>query len=85
MTVRSGAKLVPVLVAVLAATATPAIASAAPPPKWGPCPEEAAGLGLECGVIEVPLDYRTPGGKTIEIAISRLSSTRPEKRRGVCC
>ncbi len=75
--------LLPVLAAALVTAATPAVASAAPPPNWGPCPEEAAGLGLECGTIEVPLDYRDPGGKTIEIAISRLASTKPEKRRGV--
>lgn len=83
MTVRNGVKLLPVLVAVLVTAATPAVASAAPPPEWGQCPEEAAGLGLECGTIQVPLDYRNPGGKSIEIAISRLASTKPGKRRGV--
>ncbi|MEV7555746.1 alpha/beta hydrolase [Amycolatopsis sp. NPDC089917] len=75
--------LLPVLAAALATAATPAVASAAPPPKWGPCPAEASGLGLECGTLDVPLDYRDPGGKTIEIAISRLASAEPEKRRGV--
>ncbi|WP_414938388.1 alpha/beta hydrolase [Amycolatopsis sp. cmx-11-51] len=75
--------LIPVLAAALATAATPAVASASPPPKWGPCPAEAAGLGLECGTLDVPLDYRDPGGKTIEIAISRLASAKPEKRRGV--
>ncbi|MFK0247920.1 alpha/beta hydrolase [Amycolatopsis azurea] len=75
--------LLPVLAAALVTAATPAVASAAPPPKWGPCPADAAGLGLECGTLDVPLDYRDPGGKTIEIAISRLASAKPEKRRGV--
>ncbi len=73
----------PLLAAVLVTAATPAVASASPPPKWGPCPAEAAKPGLECGTLDVPLDYRDPGGKTIEIAISRLASTHPQKRRGV--
>ncbi|WP_181773740.1 alpha/beta hydrolase [Amycolatopsis pittospori] len=75
--------LLPVLTAALLAASTPAVASAATPLKWGPCPEEAAKPGLECATLDVPLDYRDPDGKTIEIAISRLKSTKPEKRRGV--
>lgn len=72
-----------VLSAALISASTPAVASTATPVKWGPCPAEAAKPGLECGTLDVPLDYRDPGGKTIEIAISRLASTNPEKRRGV--
>ncbi|MFI5592419.1 alpha/beta hydrolase [Amycolatopsis sp. NPDC051758] len=47
---------------------------------WAQCP----GIpGAECGTLPVPLDYRKPDGKTIEIALSRIKSTNPEKRRGV--
>ncbi|WP_329071960.1 alpha/beta hydrolase [Streptomyces sp. NBC_01429] len=51
--------------------------------RWGECPEDSALPGLECSVLDVPLDYRHPERKTIEVAISRLASTKPEKRRGV--
>src|SRR4051812_19649511 len=51
--------------------------------RWGPCPEDVAAPGLECSTVEVPLDYRNPGGQQIEIAISRLASKNPSKRRGL--
>ncbi|MFE7131563.1 alpha/beta hydrolase [Streptomyces sp. NPDC057638] len=35
-----------------------------------------------CATLSVPLDYRAPGGKTIEIAVSRSKATDPGKRRG---
>ncbi|MFJ9624584.1 alpha/beta hydrolase [Streptomyces sp. NPDC101181] len=54
---------------------------------WGACPEdvaaEAAPLVLECGTVPVPKDYADPDGDRIELMISRLASTNPEKRRGV--
>jgi pimeloyl-ACP methyl ester carboxylesterase len=52
--------------------------------SWGACPgvPEPA-LGLECTTVAVPLDYARPHGETISIAVSRLPSTRPDKRRGV--
>ncbi|MBQ1159003.1 alpha/beta fold hydrolase [Streptomyces sp. A73] len=37
---------------------------------------------LECATLEVPLDYRNPGGRKIDIAVSRLTSENPSKRRG---
>ncbi|MET1072529.1 MAG: alpha/beta hydrolase [Umezawaea sp.] len=51
--------------------------------RWGPCPQDASGPGLECALLDVPLDYRAPDGRKIQIAISRLASTNPEKRRGI--
>jgi pimeloyl-ACP methyl ester carboxylesterase len=53
------------------------------PPTWGACPADVEDTSLECATLDVPLDYRDPGGRTIEIAISRLASTKPEQRRGV--
>ena len=51
---------------------------------WGQCPPDAAAVpGLECGTLEVPLDYRKPAGRQIQVAISRIPSANPEKRRGV--
>ncbi|WP_405409658.1 alpha/beta hydrolase [Streptomyces sp. NBC_01124] len=75
--------------ATLAVTALPASAvssGAASAPgslKWGPCPEDAAPPRLQCSTLEVPLDYRAPNGRRIEIAVSRLPSEKPSRRRGV--
>ncbi|MFC9257212.1 alpha/beta hydrolase [Amycolatopsis thailandensis] len=74
------------ILAAAAAAAVPAGASpeASPQPvKWGQCPADAVAPGLECSTIKVPLDYDDPGGKQIDIAISRLASKKPEQRRGV--
>jgi pimeloyl-ACP methyl ester carboxylesterase len=52
--------------------------------RWGDCPD--LGLptpGLQCATLDVPLDYRNPHAGTIEVAVSRLPSTNPAKRRGV--
>ncbi|MFC4466362.1 alpha/beta hydrolase [Streptomyces xiangluensis] len=51
-------------------------------PQWKRC-EADAPAELECATIKVPLDYRVPGGKRIDLAISRIKSTAPGKRRGV--
>lgn len=76
--------------AALAVTALPAASSSAttttPEPgtlRWGPCPEGASAPRLECSTLEVPLDYRDPDGKQIEVAVSRLASEKPSQRRGV--
>ncbi|MGV9854713.1 alpha/beta hydrolase [Streptomyces sp. NPDC003442] len=64
--------------------ATPDKAAATPDTvRWGPCPDKAAAPRLECSKLDVPLDYRDPDGRQIEIAISRLASKEPSKRRGV--
>ncbi|MEU6768041.1 alpha/beta hydrolase [Streptomyces sp. NPDC046853] len=69
-----------------AATAVPGVSSAAATPdtvRWGPCPKDIATPRLECSTLQVPLDYRHPDGRTIDIAISRLPSEKPSQRRGV--
>ncbi|MGY0072000.1 alpha/beta hydrolase (plasmid) [Streptomyces sp. QTS137] len=54
---------------------------------WGKCPALAEGQTrdphLACGTLEVPLDYQNPGGMKIDVAVSRLSTAQPGKRRGV--
>ncbi|MBN6040381.1 alpha/beta hydrolase [Amycolatopsis sp. 195334CR] len=76
-------KFVPVVfTAALTASLLPA-AAAAETLQWGQCPQGIVRAGLECATLDVPLDYRNPGGREIEIAISRLSSADPAKRRGV--
>nr|WSX53850.1 alpha/beta hydrolase [Streptomyces sp. NBC_00974] len=87
-------RLAPVLATVgLIATAVPAIV--APPaaaaqvpeylrqkPAWHRCsPDRPA--SFECATLKVPLDYQRPAGRTLDIAISRMKSENPAKRRGV--
>jgi pimeloyl-ACP methyl ester carboxylesterase len=51
------------------------------PIKWGPC--EDANLRAhkaECGFATVPLDYARPDGATVELAISRIKHTVPDKQ-----
>ncbi|MFD5697373.1 alpha/beta hydrolase [Streptomyces lasiicapitis] len=38
---------------------------------------------FRCSTLEVPLDYRKPEGKRIDLAISRVKTSVPGKRRGV--
>src|SRR4051812_19412005 len=60
---------------------------AVPRLAWGQCPPAAPGAErdprLTCGTVRVPLDYRNPGGTTIEVAVSKLPTAQPGKRRGV--
>src|SRR5262245_18898089 len=77
------------VVSVLAATVLitpPAVAEPADSLSWGPCPELHIPIptpGRQCATLDVPLDYRNPHGATIQLAVSRLSSHNPAKRRVV--
>ncbi|MGW2183689.1 alpha/beta hydrolase [Streptomyces sp. NPDC001732] len=51
-------------------------------PRWKRCAADSP-AEFECATIKVPLDYRVPGGKRIDLAISRIKSTAPDKQRGV--
>ncbi|MFD0746044.1 alpha/beta hydrolase [Phytohabitans flavus] len=63
----------------------PGVSEAATPStlQWEPCPADSGSSTLECTTVEVPLDYRDPEGRRIDIAISRLASKKPSQRRGV--
>lgn len=69
----------------MAVTAIPgeSVASTPDPVRWGPCPKKVASPRLDCSTLEVPLDYRDPDGRQIELRISRLASKEPSQRRGV--
>lgn len=77
--------------ALVAAFLVPGVSQAEPAAaagiKWDKCPADISPVpipeGMQCGTLKVPLDYRAPDGKTIDIAVSRLASTKPDKRRGV--
>jgi pimeloyl-ACP methyl ester carboxylesterase len=51
--------------------------------QWGPCPAGSALPGLECTTVQVPVDYREPQGRQLDVAVSRLPSKDPSQRRGV--
>ncbi len=51
-------------------------------PRWKRC-EADSPAEFQCATIKVPLDYRAPQGKRIDLAISRIKSTAPGKRHGV--
>lgn len=54
---------------------------------WGACPALAEGATRDpretCGTVQVPLDYRHPEGTSISVAVSRIATAKPGKRRGV--
>ncbi|NMO15241.1 alpha/beta fold hydrolase [Pyxidicoccus fallax] len=57
------------------------------PLLWGNCPALPDGATRDprqtCATLQVPLDYHHPDGRTLEIAISRIATARPDSRRGV--
>ncbi len=85
-----------VAVAVLATALVPGVSLAGPTAspaqssgaiQWDKCPADISPVpipdGMQCGTLKVPLDYRDPNGRMIDIAVSRLASKKPDKRRGV--
>lgn len=72
-----------VTTAVVATVIPTASVSAQPPAvQWGACPQEVAGPVLQCASLGVPLDYRNPGGRQIDVMVSKMASKNPDKRRG---
>jgi len=47
-----------------------------PPIAWEGC--DIGGIPGECGFLTVPLDYDRPGGKKIQLAVSRIAHTVPD-------
>ncbi|MFJ8645418.1 alpha/beta hydrolase [Streptomyces sp. NPDC093546] len=68
--------------ATLTTLTAPAAGAAAPALAWGACAHKGALPGQECATLAVPVDYRDPDGPTMDVAVSRLRSERPEARRG---
>jgi pimeloyl-ACP methyl ester carboxylesterase len=60
----------------------PAVTAAAGP-SWIPCQGTNLDPRQECTTLRVPLDYRDPGGRRIDLAVSRVPAADPAKRRGV--
>ncbi|MFH8986953.1 alpha/beta fold hydrolase [Streptomyces sp. NPDC017940] len=49
---------------------------------WERCAADKP-AAFRCATLKVPLDYRVPEGKRIDVAISRVETSVPGKRRGV--
>ncbi|GAA0536200.1 alpha/beta hydrolase [Paractinoplanes ferrugineus] len=48
---------------------------------WTTCTDSSLlSRKAECGFVTVPLDYKKPDGETIELAVSRIKHTVPEKQ-----
>ncbi|MEU8763616.1 alpha/beta hydrolase [Streptomyces sp. NPDC048659] len=68
--------------AAAAATAAPLARFEHQKPRWTRCEAEGP-ASYECATIKVPLDYARPGGRTLDLAISRVKATSAKDRRGV--
>jgi pimeloyl-ACP methyl ester carboxylesterase len=55
-------------------TLTPASVS------WHSCPAQGSAR-MQCGSLQVPLDYRHPQGRKISLALSRIPATAPASQR----
>lgn len=80
--------LYPLLALTVAAAGTAAAVAEPSTPDWKPCgaliPEwDPADTRSECTTVRVPLNHAAPDGRTIDLMVSRISATSPEKRRGV--
>jgi pimeloyl-ACP methyl ester carboxylesterase len=76
------AKIASAVALALVCVAASAGGAAAAPQRinWSPCFQK---LGpFECGTVQVPLDYDSPNGTTIGIALTRLPATDPAHRIG---
>ncbi|MGC4941071.1 alpha/beta hydrolase [Kribbella sp. DT2] len=87
-------RIVGATAALAALILVPGVSAAAPgtpsapvksPLTWGACPafDPPTVSKPECATLEVPLDYSHPDGAKIQLAISRLASPHPDKRRGI--
>ncbi|MEV5440319.1 alpha/beta fold hydrolase [Streptomyces sp. NPDC052682] len=81
------ASAVATLVSVLAPTAAPAAGDPlgqylGQKPAWHRCAKRLP-AAFQCATIKVPLDYSRPGGKKLDLAISRVKASAEKERRGV--
>lgn len=52
---------------------------------WGTCPPPLVERDSrqECATLTVPLDHRSPQGRTLDLVVSRIQTAQPSLRRGV--
>ncbi|MGC9666326.1 alpha/beta fold hydrolase [Planosporangium sp. 12N6] len=75
------------MVAVLTPPTPGHAAGSSPALAWGSCPPAPAGVERDprqqCTTLQVPLDYRKPQGRKIDIAVSRIPTAKPGLRHGI--
>ncbi|MFJ6903271.1 alpha/beta fold hydrolase [Streptomyces griseoluteus] len=49
---------------------------------WTRCAGDGLDPRQQCASLKVPMDYADPGGRTIDIAVSRIPAAEPATRRG---
>ncbi|MGY5128913.1 alpha/beta hydrolase [Streptomyces nigrescens] len=85
---RRGAAVITAVVTCSTVLTGPGLATAGGPPPpsasapqlaWRPCVQ---GSAFDCATAKVPLDYRHPGGRTIELAVVKRKATGPGRRIG---
>ncbi|MFG2134323.1 alpha/beta hydrolase [Streptomyces sp. NPDC048751] len=64
------------------ASASPSAHGASPALHWTDCAGGSLDPRQQCATLKVPMDYAHPGGRTIDLAISRIPSEKPAVRRG---
>ncbi|MGW6460340.1 alpha/beta hydrolase [Streptomyces sp. NPDC055078] len=74
--------LVPAVAVSPAAAVGPLDAYARQRVVWQRCGTDTP-ASFQCATVKVPLDYARPGGERIDVAISRIRTGVPGKRRGV--
>ncbi len=88
MAILLAAGVVGTLVPVLAPTTAPATGNDPlgqyhrQKPSWHRCAKTLP-AAYQCARIKVPLDYSRPGGKKLDLAISRMKTSTKKERRGV--
>ncbi|MFE9018707.1 alpha/beta hydrolase [Streptomyces sp. NPDC007808] len=84
--ITKSAALIAAASAVVFGLVNPLTASASGTPaalKWTECEGEGLDQRQECATVSVPMDYSDPGGRSIDVAVSRIRSEDPSARRGV--
>ena len=66
------------LLAGVLATAPSAASATEPRLRWSPCGD----AGAECATATVPLDYDKSHGRTLDVAVTRVKATNPQRRIG---
>jgi pimeloyl-ACP methyl ester carboxylesterase len=79
----AGAQSPPAAASSAAGPGQQAAAGAGPHVHWHSCPGPATRPRVLCARLQVPLDYRRPGGRKITLALDEVPATAPSGRQGV--
>lgn len=51
--------------------------------RWRSCDDAQTPASFRCATLKVPLDYDDPGGRQLDVVVSRSKASSPKERRGV--